>query len=70
MKSEIVLRAEAMDILSSKLGIVDAERFIDFIKKEEFDYTEWQRDLWKGKSIKEINKMAIEYQKEKRKNFD
>jgi hypothetical protein len=68
MKPEVVLRSEAMDILVKKLGLIDAERFIDFIKRDKFDYTEWQRDLWKDKTIDEINKMAIQFQKGKNLN--
>jgi len=33
-----------------------------------FDYTEWQKDLWKDKSIDEIHQMAIEFEKNKYKN--
>jgi len=68
LKSETTLRLEAMNILVEKLGIVDAERFIDFVKRDNFDYTEWQRDLWEDKTIDEINEMAIKFQKEKRLN--
>jgi len=67
LKSETVLRLEAMNILVERLGLVDAERFIDFVKRDNFDYTEWQRNLWKGKTIDEINDMAIKFQKEKNK---
>ena len=52
-----------------KLGFVDAERFIDFVKRDNFDYTEWQRALWEGKTIDEINDMAIKFQKEKNKTI-
>jgi len=69
LKSETVLRLEAMNVLVEKLGLVDAERFIDFVKRDNFDYTEWQRDLWKGKTIDEINEMAIKFQKEKNKTI-
>ena len=69
MKSEAVLRVEAMNLLVENLGLVDAERFVDLIKRDKFDYTEWQRNLWKGKSIDEINEMAIKFQKEKKKNI-
>ena len=55
-----------MEILVEKLGLVDAERFIDFVKRDSFDYTEWQRNLWEGKTIDEINEMAIKFQKEKK----
>jgi hypothetical protein len=40
-------------------GEVDAERFVSIIKSDTFDYTEWQRNLWKGKSIDEIYAMAV-----------
>ena len=58
MKSEIALRVEAMGILINGLGEIDAERFITIIKSDNFDYTEWQRNLWKDKSIDEIHQMA------------
>lgn len=37
MNPEVVLISEAMEILVKKLGLVDAERFIDFIKRDKFD---------------------------------
>ncbi|KZX12098.1 hypothetical protein [Methanobrevibacter filiformis] len=63
MKSELVLRSEAMGFLIEKFGIVGAERFINSIKREKFDYTEWRRDLLKDKSVNEIYNMAVEFQK-------
>jgi hypothetical protein len=68
MKSEIVLRSEAMEILTKYLGLVDAERFIDIIKKDKFDYTEWRKDLWEDKTIEEIHQMGIDYQNELKKH--
>jgi len=70
LKSETVLKLEAMNMLVENLGLVDAERFIDLIKRDSFDYTEWQRNLWKGKTIDEINKMAIKFQKKKTKQLN
>jgi hypothetical protein len=35
-------------------------------KRDNFNYTQWQRNLWKDKSIDEINEMAIQFQKEKK----
>jgi len=67
MKSEAVLRAEVMKILVKNFGLVDAERFIDIIKRDEFDYTEWQRDLWKDKTTTEIHNEAKQYYLEKNK---
>ena len=35
------------------------------IKNNNLDYTKWHKNLWKGKSIDEIHKMATEFEKEK-----
>jgi len=60
MKSEAILRLEAMDTLVKKLGLVDAERFIDIIKKDNFNYTEWRKTLWEDKTLTEIYEDAVE----------
>lgn len=56
-----MIRYEGMKALREKLGIVEAERFISLILRESFDYTEWQRDLWKDKSIDELFNAAKTY---------
>ena len=33
------------------------------MNKEDFDYTEWQRELWKDKSIEEVYRLAAEREK-------
>lgn len=66
MKSEIVLRTEAMDILVKGLGLVDAERFIAAMKKDNFDYTEWRRDLYNNQTIDEIYNDAVKFSKLKK----
>jgi len=43
-----------MKALRGKLDIVESEKFISLILRENFDYTEWQRDIWKDKSVDEI----------------
>ena len=68
MRSDEILRVEAMNILIEKLGIVDAARFISIIKRDNFDYTKWQRNLFPNKSIDEIYKMATDYEEELNKN--
>jgi hypothetical protein len=66
MRSENILRLEAMDALVEKLGLVDAERFIDLIKKDTFNYTKWRKNLWKNKTLSEIYEDAVEtYNKQK-----
>lgn len=67
INSENALRVAAMKLLIEKLGAVNAERFINAIKSDRFDYTEWQRDLWKGKTIEELHRDAAVFYAEKQK---
>ena len=66
MKSENTIKAEAMAILIKHLGPVDTEKFLSFVSREKFDYTEWQKDLWNDKTIEEIHQMGIELEKKKK----
>ena len=61
MITEAELRIEGMVALLNALGEVQAERFITLMIREPFDYTKWQRTLWKEKSVKEISRAAMEY---------
>ena len=61
MKTDTVIRNEGMRLLIEHLGKVEAERFVSLIIREPFDYTNWQQDLWKDKSIQEISEAAMEY---------
>ena len=63
MKTDNIVRLEAMDSLIATLGTVDAERFISMVKRDTFDYTEWQRKLWDDKSIEEIHTSATGHEK-------
>ena len=63
MKTDNVVRLEAMDALLATLGPVDAERFISMVKRDTFDYTEWQRNLWSDINIEEIHDLAAEHSK-------
>ena len=65
MRTETVLKAEAIELLLKTFGVLETERFIASIKNNNFDYTEWHKDLWKDKSIEEIHKMATEFENEK-----
>lgn len=63
MRTDNVIHLEAMAALITALGTVDAERFISMIKRDTFDYTEWQRKLWEGKNINEIHTLATEHER-------
>ena len=42
----------------SSLGMVDAERFIALLKRDKFDYTEWQRELWPEETVDFLSEKA------------
>ena len=65
MRTDHIVRVDAMDALIATLGSVDAERFISMVKRDTFDYTEWQRKLWNNKSIEEIHLLATKHEKTK-----
>ncbi len=50
--------------LVEKLGIVNAERFIALIKRDNFDYTVWQREYFDGMEPGQILEEAVEHEKE------
>lgn len=48
------IRLHGMQSLINTLGEVQAERFISLIKRENFDYTQWQRNLFSELSFDEF----------------
>jgi len=60
MRTDTIIRREGMTALFDKLNPVEAERFIYLLLSEPFDYTEWQRDLFKGMSLEELGQKAME----------
>ena len=65
MISDSEIKKKGMEALIKELGELEAERFITLITREPFDYTEWQKDLWKDKSVTELSKEAMKYIKKK-----
>ena len=61
MKTDTVIRNEGMKILIKHLGKAEAERFISLIIREPFDYTKWQKELWEGKTVREVSEAAMNY---------
>jgi len=58
-------KIKGLKVLLKELGKVETERFIALIKEEGFDYTEWQKELWKDKSVEELSREAMEFRKVK-----
>ena len=67
MLTDTTLKTEGMRILAENLGWVEAERFISLILREPFDYTEWQRNLYKNVPLKEFLNSAMEFRKQQAK---
>jgi hypothetical protein len=67
MTNATVLKTEGFQILSEKLGILEAEHFIALIKREPFDYTQWREDLYKGVPLDEYLTAADNFRKSKAK---
>ena len=68
MRTDMAIRIEAMDLLLNTFRVLETERFITSIKNNNFDYTEWLKDLWKDKTIDEVHQMAVKFEEEKFKN--
>jgi hypothetical protein len=60
MDNDTLLKCKGMKVLTDNLGLVEAERFIFLMNGEHFDYTEWHGNLFKGMTVEEISKMAME----------
>ena len=58
MRTDSEVINSGFESIFSSLGMVDAERFIMLIKRDKFDYTEWQKQLWIGESVEALSEMA------------
>ena len=58
MRTDTLIRKEGMRALSDKLGLVEAERFITLIIREQFDYTKWQENLYEDLTLEELCQKA------------
>jgi len=63
MNSDTLLKNEGMKVLATHLGLVKAERFISLMIREPFDYTEWQRGLFKDVTLDDFLKDAMDFRK-------
>ena len=63
MLTETELKIKGIQILTNALGDIDAEKFISLLLREPFDYTKWQRCLFKDLSVEELSKQAMDQRK-------
>jgi len=59
--NDTVLKNEGMKVLATHLGLVKAERFISLMIREPFDYTQWQRELYKDVPLDDFLKAAMDF---------
>lgn len=65
MRVDAEIKTLGFEVLSQRLGLVDAERFVTLIQREKFDYTAWRQGLFTGMSGEEISRRAMEFQQQK-----
>ena len=58
MKTDSGIINTGFESIFSKLGKADAERFIILIKRDKFDYTEWQKNLWPDEIVESLSEKA------------
>lgn len=58
MKTDSEIMNTGFESIFSSLGMVDAERFIALLKRDKFDYTEWQRELWPDETVESLSEKA------------
>ncbi len=64
MRTDTIVKQEGINALISKLGYVDAERFIVLINREPFDYSKWrEQSLEDGLSVRQLSQRAMTYSK-------
>ncbi|MDR2705009.1 MAG: hypothetical protein LBC02_04440 [Planctomycetaceae bacterium] len=66
MLTDTEIKCAGMRVLTERLGIVEAERFIALMLHEPFDYTEWQQDLYSEKSYTELRDDARQLRENKK----
>jgi hypothetical protein len=62
MKTDMEIKIQAFEILNRYLGMVESERFIALIQRENFDYTKWRETIFADLTGEEISQKAMEFQ--------
>lgn len=64
MRTDTIVKQEGMNALITKLGYIDAERFIVLLSREPFDYTKWrEQHLDNDLGVRELSQKAMAYSK-------
>ena len=60
--SDNELTMMGMNLLKAEFGPVDAERFVYVMTRDGFDYTEWQKDLFKGETVRSLGEKIMAFE--------
>lgn len=63
MTNTVEILDQGFTCLVEKLGVINAEYFISLIKRDDFDYTVWQREYFDKMPTGEFAKKASDYAK-------
>jgi len=55
------LGVRCMNVLIEGVGPVEAERFISIVNREHFDYTEWQKNLFTGETVRSLGAKVMAF---------
>ncbi len=61
MNNAIEIMDTGFACLVERLGVVDAERFVAMIKRENFNYTLWRREYFDRMDLKQVREEAMAY---------
>ncbi len=61
MTNTAELMEQGIACLVERLGVVDAEHFISLLKRDDFDYTVWQREYFDRMKPEEFMEKAVAY---------
>ncbi|MCM1054210.1 MAG: hypothetical protein NC394_01700 [Bacteroides sp.] len=59
MNNNVKIVDTGFSCLVEKMGVIDAERFIAAIKRDDFDYTVWQREYFDNMKAGQIMEEAV-----------
>ncbi len=67
MRTDAEIKNKGYKVLFNNMDSIEAEKFISLVNAEQFDYTEWRKDLFEDMSLQEIidqgRKYAIDLRK-------
>jgi len=61
MRTDTIIKRDGLEVLKEKLGIIEMEKFVALINRENFDYTKWRKNLFENMSIDELADRADDF---------